>query len=165
MELTRSLLVLLQDFTPVFTTPTFTTFVQIVTGWVFSQRHRFITEIIFSGGNVGNGHWSRFHRFFSHAAWDIDAFSLVLAKLVVSVLAPDATFLWAVDDTLCRRRGLTPGPAHINLLENKAVSRTESWDIGVLRGRQVSLPVKNQGFFRALAVGHAGRTFRRVKSR
>ena len=107
MELTRSLLVLLQDFTPVFTTPTFTTFVQIVTGWVFSQRHRFITEIIFSGGNVGNGHWSRFHRFFSHAAWDIDAFSLVLAKLVVSVLAPGATFLWAVADTLCRRRGLT----------------------------------------------------------
>ncbi len=48
MELTRSLLALLQDFTPVFTAPTFTTFVQIVTGWVFSQRHLFITEIIFS---------------------------------------------------------------------------------------------------------------------
>jgi hypothetical protein len=107
MELTPSFLALLQDFTPVFTTPTFTTFVQIVTGWVFSQRHRFITEIIFSGGNVGDGHWSRFHRFFSHAAWDLDAFALLLAKLVVSILAPGATLLWAVDDTLCRRRGLT----------------------------------------------------------
>jgi hypothetical protein len=73
MELTPSLLALLQDFTPVFTTPTFTTFVQIVTGWVFSQRHLFITEIIFSGGNVGDGHWCRFHRFFSDAAWDVDA--------------------------------------------------------------------------------------------
>jgi hypothetical protein len=107
MELTPSLLALLQDFSPVFTTPTFTTFVQIVTGWVFSQRHLFITEIIFSGGNVGDGHWCRFHRFFSDAAWDVDAFSLVLAKLVVSILAPGATLLWAVDDTLCRRRGLT----------------------------------------------------------
>ena len=107
MELTPSLLDLLQHFVPVFTTPTFTTFVQIVTGWVFSQRHLFITEIIFSGGHVGDGHWSRFHRFFSHAAWDLDAFTLRLAKLVVSILAPGATLLWAVDDTLCRRRGLT----------------------------------------------------------
>jgi len=51
------------------------------------QRHRFITEVIFSSGNVGNGHWSRFHRFFSHAAWDIDTFSLFLAKLVMTILA------------------------------------------------------------------------------
>ncbi len=107
MELTPSLLALLQHFVPVFTAPTFTTLVQIITGWVFSQRHLFITEIIFSGGNVGNGHWSRFHRFFSHAAWDLDAFALRLAKLVVSIIAPGATLRWAVDDTLCRRRGLT----------------------------------------------------------
>jgi hypothetical protein len=107
MELTPSLLALLQDFVPVFTTPTFTTFVQIVTGWICSQRRLFITEIIFSGGHVGDGHWSRFHRFFSHASWDLDAFALILAKLVVSILAPGATLLWAVDDTLCRRRGLT----------------------------------------------------------
>jgi hypothetical protein len=107
MELTPSLLALLQNFDSVFTSPTFTTFVQIVTGWLFSQRHLFITEIIFSGGNIANGHWSRFHRLFSHAAWDLDAFALVLAKLVVCLLAPGATLLWAVDDTLCRRRGLT----------------------------------------------------------
>ena len=107
MELTPSFLALLQSFVPVFTAPTFTTFIQIVTGWVFSQRHLFITEIIFSGGNIANGHWCRFHRFFSHAVWDIDAFALVLAKLVVSSIAPGTTLLWAVDDTLCRRRGLT----------------------------------------------------------
>lgn len=107
MELTPSLLALLQDFLPVFTAPTFTTFLQVATGWIFSQRHLFITEIIFSGGNVGDGHWSRFHRFFSHAAWDLDAFALRLAKLVASLIAPGATRLWAVDDTLSRRRGLT----------------------------------------------------------
>jgi len=123
MELTPSFVALLQDFTAVFTTPTFTTFVQIVTGWVFSQRRLFITEIIFSGGNVGNGHWSRFHRFFSHAAWDLDAFALKLAKLVVSIIAPGATFLWAVDDTLCRRRGLTlygAGMHHDPLISSRA---------------------------------------------
>ncbi len=107
MELTRSLAALLREFAPVFTAPSFITFVQIVTGWIFSQRRLFITEIIYSGGRVGDGHWSRFHRFFSHAAWDLDAFALILAKLVASIVAPGATILWAVDDTLCRRKGLT----------------------------------------------------------
>ena len=107
MELTSSFLDLLQHFAPVFTAPTYQTFVVIVAGWVLSQRHRFITEVIFSGGHVGIGHWSRFHRFFSHAAWDIDTFSMALAKMVVTILAPGAELLWAVDDTLCRKRGLT----------------------------------------------------------
>jgi hypothetical protein len=107
MELTSSFLDLLSHFTPVFTVPTYQTFLVIVAGWVLSQRHRFITEVIFSGGHVGIGHWSRFHRFFSHAAWNLDAFSLALAKLVATIFAPGAQLLWAVDDTLCRKRGLT----------------------------------------------------------
>jgi DDE superfamily endonuclease len=107
MELTDSFAPLLQHFAPVFTAPSFQIFGYIVTGWILSHRHRYITEVIFSSGNVGNGHWSRFHRFFSHAAWDLDTFSLCLAKLVVTILAPGATFLWAVDDSLCRKRGLT----------------------------------------------------------
>ena len=88
MELTDSFLTLLQSFDPVFTAPTYQTFVVIITGWILSQRHRYVTEVIFSSGHVGDGHWSRFHRFFSHAAWDIDTFSMRLAKLVVTILAP-----------------------------------------------------------------------------
>src|SRR3974377_2191689 len=107
MELTDSLLSLLLNFDPVFTAPTYQTFVVIVTGWILSQRHRYVTEVIFSSGHVGDGHWSRFHRFFSHAAWDIDSFSMFLAKLVVAIVTPGATRLWAVDDTLWRKRGLT----------------------------------------------------------
>src|SRR6476620_11032123 len=107
MERTPSFLALLQVFSPVFTVPTFRTLSSIVTGWLLSHRHRYITEVIFACGKVGFGHWCRFHRFFSHAAWDLDTFSMALAKLVVTVLAPGATLLWAVDDTLCRKRGLT----------------------------------------------------------
>jgi DDE superfamily endonuclease len=107
MELTPSFVALLQVFSPAFTAPTFRTFSWIVTGWILSHRHRYITEVIFSCGKVGIGHWCRFHRFFSHAAWDLDEFSMALAKLVVTILAPGATLLWAVDDTLCRKRGLT----------------------------------------------------------
>jgi DDE superfamily endonuclease len=107
MELTTSFIALLQHFCPVFTAPTFQTFSLIVTGWILSHRHRYITEVIFSCGQVGIGHWCRFHRFFSHAAWDLDTLSMSLAKLVATILAPGATLLWAVDDTLCRKRGLT----------------------------------------------------------
>jgi hypothetical protein len=114
MELTSSFLDLLQPFARVFTAPTSHTFVVIVAGWVLSQRHRFITEVIFSGGHVGIGHWARFHRFFSHAAWGIDAFSMALARMVVTILAPGAELLWAVDDTLCRKRGLTLYGAHMH---------------------------------------------------
>src|SRR5205823_11574173 len=74
---------------------------------LLSHRHGYITEIIFCCGQVSIGHWCRFHRFFSHAAWDLDRFSMYLAKLVATILAPGATLLWAVDDTLCRKRGLT----------------------------------------------------------
>src|SRR3954467_7759833 len=107
MELTPSFVALLQVFSPVFTAPTLRTFAWIVTGWLLSHRHRYITEVIFSCGKVGFGHWCRFHRFFSHAAWDLDTFSMTLAKLVITILAPGAALLWAVDDTLCRKRGLT----------------------------------------------------------
>ena len=73
--------------------------------WILSHRHRYITEVIFAGGNLDNGHWCQFHRFFSHAAWDFDMLSLCLAKLVVRVFALGAALQWAVDDTFCRKRG------------------------------------------------------------
>ncbi len=129
MELTDSFVDLLQHFAPVFTNPTYVTFVAIVTGWVLSHRRRYVTDVIFSSGNVGKGHWSRFHRFFSHAAWDLDALSLHLAKLIVAILAPGAMLSWAVDDTLCRKRGLTLYGAgmHYDPLISSRSKRLVSW--------------------------------------
>src|SRR6202453_4547583 len=123
MELTQSFGNLLQHFMAVFTVPTFQTFLQICHGWVLSHRHRFITDVIFSGGNVGNGHWSRFHRFFSDAAWDLDVLNMYLAALVAKILCPTGTLLFAVDDTLCRKRGLTiygAGMHHDPLISSRA---------------------------------------------
>jgi hypothetical protein len=59
MELTPSFVHLLQSFAPVFTAPTFQTFVVIVSGWLLTHRHRYITEIIATSGHVGHGHWCR----------------------------------------------------------------------------------------------------------
>jgi SRSO17 transposase len=133
MELTSSFVVVLQQFISVFTTPTFETFLQVVTGWLLSPRRRFVTELIYASGNLDNGHWSRFHRFFSEAAWDLDVLSMLLAKLVVRLLAPGAALLWAVDDTLCRKRGLTvygTGMHHDPLISSRAkplVSWGHNW--------------------------------------
>ena len=84
MELKSSFVDLLQQFVPDFTAPTFRTFLRIVTVWVLSHRHRYLTEVIFAGGNVGDGHWCHFHRFSSQAAWDID----VLGPLRLNWSAP-----------------------------------------------------------------------------
>jgi len=87
MELTPSFLALLLHFDPVFTAPPSRPSSRSSRLGLLSATPLHHRKFIFSGGHVGDGHWSRFHRFFSHAAWDLDAFALKLAKLVVSILA------------------------------------------------------------------------------
>jgi hypothetical protein len=129
MELTPSFRLLLQHFRPVFTTPSFRLFVLILTGWALSSRHRFITECIFTAGQVGIGHWSCYHRFFSHYSWSLDGLSRSLAHLLLDCFAPDGPILLAGDDTLCRKRGLGlfgAGMHHDPLFSSKAL-KVFSW--------------------------------------
>jgi DDE superfamily endonuclease len=123
MELTATFRLLLQDFQCVFTQPTFLTFVAVLTGWCLSHRHRYVTELIQSSGSTHQGHHSRYHRFFSQARWSLDAVWLVLACLLVAVFAPVGIIELAVDDTLCRKRGLTvygTGMHHDPLISSRA---------------------------------------------
>ncbi len=50
------------------------------------MRHRDITDLIFSSDSVHFGHFSDYHRFFSHAVWDIDQLWKLLATLIVNTL-------------------------------------------------------------------------------
>ena len=78
-----------------------------MTGWILSVRHRYVTDLIVSSDSAGNGHFSDYHRFFSHAVWDIDHLWKCLAILILKTLiGKDATIVLAGDDTLCRKRGL-----------------------------------------------------------
>ena len=129
MELTLQFLLLLQEFRPVFSRPSFRLFVHLVSGWALSCRHRYITECIFTSGHVGDGHWSRYHRFFSHAAWCLDTLCRFLARLLVATFVPTGTILLAGDDTLCRKRGLTlygAGMHHDPLISSRAL-KLVSW--------------------------------------
>ena len=129
MECTESFTSLLSEFQCVFTVPSFQTFLYLMTGWVLSHRRRFVTELIWSSGCTRRGHHSCYHRFFSQAAWTLDALCEVLAKLVVRVFAPTGMIELAVDDTLCRKRGLTvygTGMHHDPLISSRAKPLT-SW--------------------------------------
>jgi len=107
MELTSSFEIFLRTFAPVFTEPSFATFRLLMTGWILSVRHRYVSDLIVSSDSVGNGYFSDYHRFFSHAVWDIDHLWKLLAQLIVAtLLGKDATIVLAGDDTLCRKRGL-----------------------------------------------------------
>jgi len=129
MKFTPSFLALLENFRQVFTAPAFRLFVLLLTGWALSCRHRFITECLFTAGQVGIGHWSRFHRFFSHYAWSLDDLCRVLTRLLVNRFCPTGPLLLAGDDTLCRKRGLGlfgAGMHHDPLLSSKAL-KVFSW--------------------------------------
>lgn len=107
MELTNSFEILLRSFSPVFTEPSFQTFRLMMTGWILSTRHRYVTDLIVSSDSTTNGHFSDYHRFFSQAAWDIDHLWKLLAQLIVKTLiGPDGAIVLSGDDTLCRKRGL-----------------------------------------------------------
>ena len=107
MQLTPTFRSLLLQFRSVFTAPTYATFVAIATGWCLSFRHRYVTELIQSAGAVHCGHHSRYHRFFSNAAWSIDDLYESLARDAIRTFFAEGTIETGVDDTLCRRRGLT----------------------------------------------------------
>jgi hypothetical protein len=129
MELTRSFVSLLQEFSCVFTAPSYWTFVILITGWCLSFRHRYVTELIQSSGATHHGHHSRYHRFFSQASWSLDHLCQVLTLLLVAAFASTGLIEVCVDDTLCRKRGLTiygTGMHHDPLISSRAL-KLVSW--------------------------------------
>ena len=125
MELTTSFMVLLDEFRPVFTAPSFATFQLVMAGWILSHRHRYVTDLIVSSDSVGNGHFSDYHRFFSHARWNLDHLWRLLAQMLINrLIGADATIFLVGDDTLCRKRGLNlfaAGMHHDPLISSKAI--------------------------------------------
>lgn len=129
MELIPGFVSLLEEFREVFNAQSFPIFVELMTGWVLSHRHRFITDLIVSSGSVGKRHFSNYHRFFSQYAWNLDILSRCLLLLLVRVFAPEGVIVLSVDDTLARKRGLMvygTGMHHDPLMSSRAKTIT-SW--------------------------------------
>lgn len=100
-----SFLVLLDVFAGCFTSPSFGTFRHLVTGWVLCIRRHTITRVIESAGAVGWKHHTSFQRFFRQARWEPDKVGIVLLRLLLKLVEPDAPLVLAIDDTLARHTG------------------------------------------------------------
>ena len=101
-----SLLIVLQVLRPCFTAPSFATLPALVTGALSANGPRTVTGMWAAAGLAGRVHWSRAHRFFSRAAWDLDRVGLALAGAVVARFVPGGGAVTvAVDDTLFHRYG------------------------------------------------------------
>jgi len=91
---------------PCFTAPSFATMVALVTGVLGNPGARTVTGMWVAAGLAERMHWSRAHRFFSRAVWDLDAVGLVLARAVTVAFVPAGSAITvAVDDTLIHRYG------------------------------------------------------------
>ena len=103
MSLVPSFLDLLQPLSCVMTTPTFHSFLTVISGWAFARRHT-VTGMILAADAVGAKHYSAYHRLFAAARWSLDELGLAVFALIVPLL--DGLVLLGVDDTLARKRGL-----------------------------------------------------------
>ena len=103
MVLVPSFLELLQPLAGVMSTPSFTSLVTLLTGWVFARR-RTVTGMLLAAGAVGSKHHSAFHRFFAAAQWSLDELGLAVFALIQPWLEPGVILL-ALDDTLARKCG------------------------------------------------------------
>jgi len=103
MYFVSSFRVFVEQLSFVMTTPTFDSFVQVLTGWVFAQR-RTVTAMIQAADAVGTKHHSAFHRVFSAAHWSLDDLGLAVFELIQRWLTDQTIFL-AVDDTLAHKHG------------------------------------------------------------
>ena len=131
MTFVSSFVDILQQVSLVMTAPTFSSFVAVLTGWVFARR-RTITGMIVAAGAVDVKHHSAFHRVFASAAWCLDELGLAVFALIEAFL-PDGAVMLAVDDTLARKRGLKihgVGMHHDPLISTRKVARVNwghSW--------------------------------------
>lgn len=101
--LVRSFAPLLWSFQPCFTQPSFCSFWSLTCAWILCSGRRSLTRIIQAGQLDHFKHYCSFHRFFSHARWNLDSLGHCLLQLLLPFCSD--VLVAAVDDTLARKSG------------------------------------------------------------
>lgn len=104
MSLVASFVELVQPLSWAMSTPVFSTFMTVLTGWIFAPR-RTVTGMIVAAGVAGQRHHAAFHRLFSAAQWSLDELGLIVFGLLRALL-PAGTVQLSLDDTEAHKRGL-----------------------------------------------------------
>jgi hypothetical protein len=138
---------LLQPLSCVMTTPTFDSFLTVITGWVFARR-RTVTGMILAADAVGTKHHSAYHRLFAAARWSLDELGLAVFALMPPLL--NGLVLLGIDDTLARKRGLKVfgvGMHHDPLLSTRKTVITNWGHCWVVLGVVTRLPFCGERWF------------------
>ena len=101
--LVRSFTPLLLAFQSCFTQPSFHSFWALSCAWILCSGRRSLTRIILSAQLTAFKHFCSFHRFFSHASWNLDDLGFCVFQLLLPFCGQALTA--AVDDTLARKSG------------------------------------------------------------
>lgn len=121
----------------------FENFVAILAGWALAQGTGTLSSALVAGDLAARKHWSAFYRFFSRAAWSIDALGLAVAGLLVDRFVPVGVITVAVDDTLHAKGGahvFGAGTHHDPLTSTRARAQFQFGHCWVVLAIVVQLP-------------------------
>lgn len=104
MSLPQAAEPIVMAFSIAFTEPTFQRILVLFVGGILTSGRRTITRILWTMGELAEGHFSDYHRVFSRAPWSLWTLGRVLAQLVVE-LVPDEPIVVAIDDTVTGHKG------------------------------------------------------------
>ena len=96
---------LLQQFLPIFTTPTGEVFIRLITGWILCTARRTVTGIVPFADPLSLRTHDAYHRFFPNARWSMPRLWQTLATILVRTFCRNGVITLALDDTLFHHSG------------------------------------------------------------
>ena len=106
MPLPDPIIEVLMTFRPLFTAPTWSKLMTLLTGTLLAQGRRTVAAALRHSGNGMAGNWSSFHQVLNRARWSPLAVSRQLLLLIVATFVPAGACVdLVIDETLERRWG------------------------------------------------------------
>lgn len=106
MPLADPIIEVLMTFRPLFTAPTWSKLMILLTGTLLAHGRRTVAAALRHSGNSMAGNWSSFHQVLNRAHWSPLAVSRQLLLLIVTTFVPaGASVDLVIDETLERRWG------------------------------------------------------------
>jgi len=101
----RDVRALLDSFAEEFSPTVWERFLSLLTAAILVRGRRTVCSLIRFPGNDAGGHFSSFHRVFSHRRWSSMALARKMATVIVDHFAPDGVLQLVGDDTVSQHRG------------------------------------------------------------
>lgn len=96
---------LLMSFSIAFTEPTFQRSLVLLVGAILAKDRRTITSLLWTVGDLAEGHPTDYHRVFSRAPWSLWKLGYVLASVVIQLAAGDDWIRVVVDCSVAQHKG------------------------------------------------------------